>query len=814
MTVFDVSRIGAGLPFTAAADELSAALDGMTAVVQAPPGTGKTTVVPPVVANHAAAGAGRVLVTAPRRVAVRAAARRLAELSGEELGGAVGYTVRGDRKVSRGTRVEFATPGVVIRRLLRDGDLPDVSAVVLDEVHERDLDTDILLGMLRDLRELREDMALTAMSATVDAPRFAALLGGPIVAADSVLHPLDVRWAPSPVPRLDHRGVTFGFLDHVAATAAATFRDAPDDGDVLVFLPGVREVDRVAGALAGLVGAEILTLHGRLGPGEQDRVVRGRGPEQPRRIIVATAIAESSLTVPGVRAVVDACLSRGPRMDLARGMSGLVTTSCARSSAEQRAGRAARLGPGIAVRCIAESDWAGLDAWPAPEIAVADLTRPMLDVAAWGTPGAVGLPLPDVPPPRHVAAAHATLAALGALELADDGTAALTDFGRVLAQLPLEPRLGRALLAGAAAIGPKRAADAVAILDDAPGGDVRRLRRLAEEHAVAGTRPPSASDDVAVVAALAWPDRIGRRRGDSGEFLFTGGTAATAPAELRGHEWLAVADVGRAGGRAAGRSGAVIRSAAPASRELAEWAAAGIARTVTDVRVDRGAVTARRRVMLGAIELSAQPLRPGPAECREAWLREIGRDPAALGALFGFTEDADVLRRRLALLHRELGDPWPDVSDAGLAARAEELLGTALDTAAPGPICVDRLRGLLPWPEATRLDELAPARLPVPSGSAIRVDYPEPGSDAAPLLAVKLQECFGLADTPALVDGRVPVVLHLLSPAGRPLAVTGDLRSFWDGPYAQVRAEMRGRYPKHPWPEDPWTAQATKRTKR
>lgn len=829
MTVFDVSRIGAGLPFTAAADELSAALDGLTAVVQAPPGTGKTTVVPPVVANHAAAGAGRVLVTAPRRVAVRAAARRLAELSGEPLGGAVGYTVRGDRKVSGGTRVEFATPGVVIRRLLRDGDLPGVSAVVVDEVHERDLDTDILLGMLRDLRELREDMALVAMSATVDAPRFAALLGGgapaPIVAADSVLHPLEVRWAPSPVPRLDHRGVTFGFLDHVAATAAATFRDAPDGGDVLVFLPGVREVDRVAGALAGS-GAEVLALHGRLGPGEQDRVVRGREPGQPRRIVVATAIAESSLTVPGVRAVVDACLSRGPRMDLARGMSGLVTTSCARSSAEQRAGRAARLGPGLAVRCIAESEWAGLDAWPAPEIAVADLTRPMLDVAAWGTPGAVGLPLPDAPPPRHVAAAHATLAALGAVELSDGGAAALTRFGRILAQLPLEPRLGRALLAGAAAIGPARAATAAAILDDAPrgdlsrvrgpagGADVRRLRRLAEEHAgevaFAGG-PPSESGDLAVLTTLAWPDRIGRRRGDGPEVLFTGGTAATAPPELRGHEWLAVAGVDRAGGRAAGRAGAVIRSAAPATRELAEWAAAGLARTVTDVRVDRGAVTARRRTLLGAIELSAQPLRPGPAECREAWLRAIEEDPAALGALFGFTETAEGLRRRLALLHRELGDPWPDVGDAGLAARAGELLGAALDEPAPRPIGVDQLRGLLPWPEAARLDELVPERLAVPSGSAIRVTYPD---DGPPVLAVKLQECFGMAETPALVDGRVPVVLHLLSPAARPLAVTGDLRSFWDGPYAQVRAEMRGRYPKHPWPEDPWTAPATKRTKR
>lgn len=836
---FDVAAIGRGLPFTAAADQLAAALDGMAAVVQAPPGTGKTTVVPPVVANHPGAGAGRVLVTAPRRVAVRAAARRLAELAGARLGDAVGYTVRGDRKVGRATKVEFATPGVVIRRLLRDGDLPGVSAVVVDEVHERNLDTDVLLGMLRDLRELREDMALVAMSATVDAPRFAALLGGPgapapVVAADSVLHPMEVRWAPSPVPRLDHRGVTRGFLDHVADMAAEAHRDAPDGGDVLVFLPGVREVEHVAGALARIVGGgpEILALHGRLGSAEQDRVVRGRGPGDRRRIIASTAIAESSLTVPGVRAVVDACLSRGPRMDVARGMSGLVTTSCARSSAEQRAGRAARLGPGLVVRCLGESEWAGLDAWPAPEIAVADLTRPMLDLAAWGTPGGRGLPLPDAPPPRHVAAAHATLAALGAVSLADDdGAAAITDFGRVLAGVPVDPRLARALLTGAAAIGPERAAKAVAILDDAPRGDlsrvrgpsgatdVRRLKDIAREHAgevAPGSRPPSGSDDVAVVTAMAWPDRLARRRGGEGEFAFTGGTAATAPPELRGHEWLAVADVDRAGGRAAGRAGAVIRAAAPASRELAEWAAAGMARDVTDVRVDAAAkaVTARGRTMLGAIELSARPLRPTPEQCREAWTAALREDPPALARLFGFTDDADRLRRRLALLHRELGDPWPDVSDAGLAARAGELLGAALDAPAARPVGVDQLRGLLPWPEAARLDELVPERLAVPSGSAVRVDYPEAGDESAPVLAAKLQECFGLADTPALVDGRVPVVLHLLSPARRPLAVTSDLRSFWDGPYAQVRAEMRGRYPKHPWPEDPWTAQATKRTNR
>ena len=279
--------------------------------------------------------------------------------------------------------------------------------------------------------------------------------------------------------------------------------------------------------------------------------------------------------------------------------------------------------------------------------------------------------------------------------------------------------------------------------------------------------------------------------------------------------------MGRAGGRLAGRAGAVIRAAAPASRELALWAAAGLLAEGVEVSVAKPnadakpKVTARRRESLGAIELGAHPLAPGPEQCRRAWRELFAKDAGALRTHVGFGKEADALRRRLALLHREIGSPWPDVSDAGLAARAEELLGAAMAEVSPKPIGVDQLRGLLPWPEAARLDELVPERLEVPSGSRIRVDYPEVGAaEASPVLAAKLQECFGLADTPALVDGRVPVQLHLLSPAGRPLAVTQDLRSFWDGPYAQVRAEMRGRYPKHPWPEDPWTAQATKRTNR
>lgn len=833
---FDLAAIGAGLPFAAAADRLAAAIaDRGLAVIQAPPGTGKTTVAPPAIANaiaaRAAAGAGepgRVIVTAPRRVAVRAAARRLAQLTGTRPGDIAGYAVRGDARVSAATLVEFCTPGVLLRRLLRDAELPGVAAVVLDEVHERNLDTDLALGMLRDLRDLREDLVLAAMSATVDAPRFAALLGddggaAPVIDVPSVLHGLEIRHRPAPGPRLGARGVEPAFLDHVAAEAAALSAEVP--GDVLVFVPGVREVDHVVAAARARTGgaAEVLPLHGRLEAADQDRVVAGRDrvPGVPR-IIAATVIAESSITVPGVRGVVDACLARGPRLDVARGMSGLVTTSCAKSSADQRAGRAARLGPGVAVRCIAEGEWAGLDAWPAPEIAVTDLTSAALDLAAWGTPGGEGLRLPDAPPARHLAAAHATLRTLGALD--DDG--AITDLGRRLADLPVDPRLGRALLAAAPILGDAAAAEAVALLGDDLRGDVTRARptgparheaaRLRRLLGGCGTTAPTASAPspgiapIALVAALAWPDRIARRRAEgSAEYLTVGGTAATAPPDLRGAEWLAVVEVTRAPGRSGGRAGAVIRAAAPIDRATAESAAASARRESTEVRftgaLGSGRVTARRVERLGAIELGSHPARPSPDECREAVLAAVTADPEALT----LTDDATALVRRLALLHRVLGDPWPDVSPAALAERAEELLMGGLGRPDPGPVDVDRLRAILPWPEAGRLDELAPERLSVASGARRRVDYPEPGDDSPPVLAVKLQECFGMAETPAVADGAAPVILHLLSPAGRPLAVTADLPGFWDGAYAQVRAEMRGRYPKHPWPEDPWTAPAT-----
>ena len=797
---FNLQNISAGLPFASQLASLADAVRDHDVVVQAPPGTGKTTLVPPAVANTLG---GRIVVTAPRRVAVRSAARRLAQLSGTKLGGEVGYSVRGDAKVSHATRVEFVTPGVLLRRLLRDGDV-DASAVLIDEVHERGLDTDLVLAMVRDLRDIRDDLRLVAMSATVDAPKFAALLGGstpaPIVAAEAAIHPLDIRYSPFP-QRLDARGVTDDFLQHVAAQTRTMVEEAA--GDVLVFLPGIREVERCAGYIADASDATVLTLHGQQSSEEQDRVFRRQA--DGRCVIVSTAIAESSVTVPGVRAVVDACLTRGPRLDIARGFSGLVTSSCAQSSANQRAGRAGREGPGIVVRCVSQSEFASFPAWPAPEIEVADLTQALLDAAAWGTPGMQGLKLLDAPPPHHTEAANRILAGLGAV----DETGDITELGRTLATLPVHPRMGRALLT-ATAMMPEHAgavARAVEKLTDARGL-AKQVRRIELD-----TEAPAnllSSDIPALVTALAWPDFIGRRRSvNSDEYLFTGGSAAELArgSDLHGHEWIAAADISRLShGRALIRDGEAI------DMEIAMLAAGHLVRTETTARVEQGRVRARERDLLGAIELSSRQVSPTPEQCiaaNSAWLAGTLADASP-----NLDRDTEQLRRRMAFLHTHRGAPWPDVSPAGLAAQAELLFAGELDRPTPPTLDAEHLRRLLPWPEATDFDRLVPERLEVPSGSKIRLEYPEDPTDeeAQIVLAVKLQECFGLAETPQVLEK--PVTMHLLSPAQRPLAVTGDLESFWNGAYAQVRSEMRGRYPKHPWPENPWEEQATARTKR
>ncbi|POH71149.1 ATP-dependent helicase HrpB [Cryobacterium zongtaii] len=842
---FDPSRLGRGLAFASAIDDLSAALDrSRTVVVSAPPGTGKTTLVPPILADRVP---GRVIVTQPRRVAARAAARRLAQLDGSSLGSRVGYTVRGERQVSPATLIEFVTAGVLLRRLLDDPGLDGIDAVIIDEVHERALETDLLIGLLGEVRELRDDLVLIAMSATLDAERFALILGtdagpAPIVTQSAPAHPLEVRWAPSPTPRLDERGVTWAFLDHVASTAVAAHRtlvQSDPAADALVFAPGAREVSEIAGRIRSLAAEfDVRELHGQIPAAEQDAVVSGRSSDAAARIIVTTSLAESSLTVPGVRLVVDTCLSRAPQRDAARGMSGLVTGPTPKASAIQRSGRATRQGPGVVVRCVDERTFATAPSHATPEIQAADLTDAALLLACWGAPGGVGLRLVDPLPAGSLNNALAVLQGLGAIDA--DGRA--TDEGRQLARIPADPRLARALRAGSALVGGRTAAEVVALLTgdlrvhdgDAQATlnalrtgrspDARRweqeVRRLERFTGATGTAQGSA-DQTGLVIALAFPEWIARRIDQSphgATFLLASGTRAGITGPLASAEWLAVADVTRAQGRAAAGTGAIIRSAAIISEDQAEQVASHLCTDRVEAEFVNGRVVARRERRIGAIIRASVPLRVQADDGgRDAVRRAVTEQ--GLG-VFVWSEAADALRRRLALLHREFGSPWPDVSDAALLSTLDSWLGPELsDLAAGTPAAridlAPALRRILPWPAAVDFDALVPERLEVPSGSHVRLSYPPVDDSAArPVVAVKLQECFGWAETPRLVAGRVPVLFHLLSPAGHPLAVTDDLASFWAGPYSQVRAEMRGRYPKHPWPEDPWSAVPTRHTTR
>ncbi|NKQ57651.1 ATP-dependent helicase HrpB [Amycolatopsis sp. K13G38] len=781
------------LPVKAVLGELAAALrEHRTAVLVAPPGTGKTTLVPLALAEHAG---GRVVVAEPRRLAARAAAARMASLLGERVGETVGYSVRGDRKVSARTKIEVVTSGLLVRRLQADPELPGVDTVLLDECHERHLDADLLLALLLDVRAgLRDDLKLLATSATVAADRLAALLGdAPVITAHARTFPVELGYVPPA------RG------ERIEATVARAVRTALSevDGDVLAFLPGVGEIARTTSLLSDV---EVVPLHGRLPAGRQDAALT---PGRQRRVVLATAVAESSLTVPGVRAVVDSGQARVPRVDHRRGLPGLATVRVSAAVAEQRAGRAGREAPGRAYRCWARRDQASLPAYPEPEIRTAELSRLALELACWSTPDGAGLSWWDPPPEGPLAAGRELLATLNAV--VDDQ---VTERGREMAALGLHPRLARALLDGAAEVGARSAAEVVAVLDAgakatdieaelrAPRDDRRRteIRRLTRLVTGAAENPGPA-----LVVALAYPERLARRRQPgSPVYLMAGGTAVELPSGsgLGDAEWLAVAEATRDPGRTHG----VIRLAARADQELALRAAPNLVSEMDEVSWD-GDVVARSVRRLGAIVLNERPLRdPDPELVRQALLAGLRKE--GLG-LLTWSREAERLRQRLAFLHRVLGPPWPGMADEDLLAASEQWLTSARRRADLARIDVTAaLRGLLPWPEASRLDELAPDRIEVPSGSHIRLDY----AGGEPVLAVKLQETFGWVETPQVAG--VPVVLHLLSPAGRPAAVTGDLNSFWRNGYASVRAELRGRYPKHPWPEDPLTATPTRRTNR
>ncbi|GHD28073.1 ATP-dependent helicase HrpB [Streptomyces galbus] len=833
------------LPVRGALPALTAALDGPgTAVLVAPPGTGKTTLVPLALAGLLGEGpARRVVVAEPRRIAARAAARRMAWLLGERTGGSVGYTVRGERVVGRHTRVEVVTTGVLLQRLQRDPELAGVDVVVLDECHERHLDADTAAAFLWDVREtLRPELRLVAASATTDAEGWARLLGGAaVIEAEGTAHPVEVVWAPPARPVRPPHGLRVdpALLAHVASVVRRAL--AERSGDVLCFLPGVGEIARVAGQLGAAIAqgdlgdVEVLQVHGRAPAAVQDAVLV---PGARRRVVLATSVAESSLTVPGVRVVVDSGLAREPRVDHARGLSALTTVRASRAAGRQRAGRAGREAPGAVYRCWAEAEDARLPLFPSPEIKVADLTSFALQAACWGDPGASGLALLDPPPGGAMAAARAVLSAIGAVDA--DGRA--TERGVRLARLGLHPRLGRALLDTSG-----EGAEVVALLsEEAPrdygndlasavraarrGGDayaqrwrteVRRLRSLAAEGAAEGvphaparaSASPAATGDgddriAGRVAALAFPERVARL--DGGSYLMVSGTRAELAegSALRGAPWIAVA----VADRPVGRGHARVQLGAAIDEDVARLAAGALAGAAEEVRWADGDVVARRVERLGAVELAVRPLKDADrALVRGALLDGLRQEGFGL---LRWTPDALVMRQRLAFLRLHLGGPWPDVSDEALHARVDEWLepelGRARRRADLARIDAGQALGrLLPWAsgEAARLDELAPERIAVPSGSRIRVDYADP---ERPVLAVKLQEMFGLTETPRVAG--VPLLVHLLSPAGRPAAVTADLASFWKDGYRGVRAELRGRYPKHPWPEDPATAEPTRHT--
>ena len=814
-------RAAAELPISDALDPLRAALaDPGRAVLHAPPGAGKTTIVPLALLDEPWRK-GSIIVLEPRRLAVRAAAERLASLLGERPGGRVGWRMRQDTKVSAATEIEVVTEGTLTRRLQQDPELSGVSAVLFDEFHERSLDADLGLALTLEITEaLRPDLRLVVMSATLDTEPLAELLGAPTVRSEGRAHPVEIVHVD-----VDRRAAT------ESAVVAAVHRAlTAHDGDLLVFLPGGAEIDRVARVLHPPPSVDVRPLHGRLPVDVQDAAI-SPSPAGRRKIVLATSIAETSLTIEGITVVIDAGWRRSPRLDAGSGMTRLVTSPVTRAEADQRAGRAGRLGPGTAYRLWSAAEHATLRAQPEPEIEVADLTPLALDLAAWGaSEGELDWPTP--PPAGHLAAARDLLVRLGALDHSGD----ITPHGRAMADQPVHPRLSHLLLHGAELGHGALAADVTAVLHESGlrrrGSDVadllealrskgrfdrgatararadaRRFRRVVGASGQPGSAEP---DALGAVVGAGFPDRVGSARaGQRGEFLLANGRGAFVDEghPLAGANHVCAVELD-------GRSTRARVFLGTALDEDDLRAVVGddvvVERTV-GWDSERGDVVARSVERFGALVLSSSPLRDtSDDEVMDALLegiRDIGLQVLSWG------EDDRSLQSRLQFLHRLDPDRWPDVTDDTLLTEAEHRLAPFIHGARRRrDLEAVRARDVLlhgiDWEQRRAIDDLAPERLTVPSGNRHRVDY-----DAdPPILAVKLQELFGSTETPTVGGGRIPVVLHLLSPAGRPLQVTQDLASFWDGAYAQVRADMRGRYPKHPWPDDPISATPTAKT--
>lgn len=820
-----------------------------TAVLVAAPGAGKTTRVP-IHLMHEPWASGRILVLEPRRIAARAAATQMSRLLGEEVGGTVGYRVRLERRVSARTRIEVVTEGILTRMVQDDPSLEGVSAVVFDEFHERHLTADLGLALTLESRAvLREDLRVLVMSATLEAAPVAALLGdAPVIVSEGREHPVETRWRP---PR---DGVP------VATAAAGAVRELCADpalaagGDVLVFLPGIAELDRTRRALEESPARgdpEVLLLHGGLTLAEQDRVLRREARESResrearRRVVLSTAIAESSVTLEGVRAVVDSGLARVPRFSPRSGMTRLETTRVSRASADQRRGRAGRGAPGICVRLWEEGVHAQLLARGVPEILEADLAPLALELACAGVHDASRLRWLDQPPAGALAQARALLAELGALDAAGHATA----HGRAMAELGVVPRLAHLVLTAAAQGSATLGCEIAALLGerdiltreasefdadlrsrvellrgrgrtaDADRGRLERVRQEARAlRRALGAATRDEADDpelTGALVALAYPDRVAMRRtGEEPRYLLRNGRGARlARQQPMGRagvgDFLAIADLDGAQGESR------IWLAAPLDEPALRAAVGTSVVTERMVTLDdaSGAVRAVERELLGALVLRERVVRDADPSLLTAAIVERLRERGA-GAI-PWSESAARLRARMAFAHAHFPTEFADVSDAALMATLDEWLAPAIAGARRTSDVADAdlggaLLARLDWKARAKLDEVAPTHVEVPSGSRVAVDYSEP---AAPVLAVRLQELFGLADTPRVGGGRVPLTLHLLSPAHRPVQVTRDLANFWRTTYFDVRRDLKGRYPRHPWPDDPMAAPPTRRAK-
>ncbi len=817
-------RFDTPLPIDAVLDALSGTLErSNTAVLVAPPGAGKTTRVPLALRDAPWVGDRKIIVLEPRRIAARASAERMAKSLGERAGDTVGYRVRFGSKVSRATRIEVVTEGIFTRQILDDPELTGIAAVLFDEFHERSLDADLGLALARDAQQgLREDLRILVMSATLDGARVARLLGdAPVVESEGRAFPVETRYVgrkpDAPVER------------QMAETIASALR--ADAGSVLAFLPGAAEIRRTQTMLAERVhdaSVEIVPLFGALDAAVQDRAI-SPAPKGGRKVVLATSIAETSLTIEGVRIVVDSGLARVPRYEPDIGLTRLETVRASRAAVDQRRGRAGRTEPGVCYRLWDEPQTASLAAHTQPEILSADLSSLVLDLAQWGVSDPATLSFLDPPPQPAWKEARDLLNELGALD--DDGR--LTDEGRRLRALALPPRLARMIVDAADHGAAAQAADIAAILTERGlGGDsvdlevrldqfrrdrsarAQSARDLARRWAQQVATSASPQDDGALTTGLmlafAFPDRVARNRGNGSFVLANGrGAAVEQTSSLARVPYIAVGEL--TGTAANGR----ILLAAPLAIEDIERHFAAHIEAKDEVSFDRDAMTlrARRRRKLHAITLADAPVALTPSE-ETAHIFADGICAAGLDRL-PWSKAAKQWRDRVMFLRKAEGDSWPDLSDTGLIERRDDWLvpllanKISLKDISPGDVS-DAVMALLPWDLRARLDREAPTHFEAPTGTMLAIDYE---AEQGPTIAVRLQELFGLNIHPSIARGAVPLVLELLSPAQRPVQVTRDLPGFWRGSYAAVRSDLRGRYPRHPWPDDPATAQPTRRAK-